>query len=1069
MVRRKYVAFFMLVLLSMLVASTVLSRFLIVVPPETPSLDELLFPTLSPGNDTDGTLPSPSVPVKPRFTMIVAGAAHTHYLRRVVYTDYVNGTWVTRNATSIPQSAVAPPEVAIPHHAERDSVTITLFSPFRGNLYTSLYTVRVNAVGVEAVPDYNLFRTAFNLTSYSFSSVAFTFDWPYLLNVTAGNQSEYLVVPDDPELMNLSEMITADAGSDYLKALAIMRYLSRHYKYSENTSAPQGYERLKWFLFESGEGSSYDFASAFVILARMSGLPARLVEGLYIDAVPQAQVVTERNIHYWAEVYFRETGWLTFDPLHPDPNIFVPFELSVSPDRMTLGPGENGTLTLKLMRVARGINATVTVKSPDGRILAAFDRAGVYSVEVGGFTEPGYYPVMINASAGGYPFRVVRFVPVTVPGNLTVFPEAEQVTLLRGGQSWLDVDVNGSESIPAVRSSSKLFYMALSIGGRRMSIGLLAGRDSELGWRIEKFSFVSGNGAFDLYIPVLVAESSRVVLSSPQEGTAGKELLVKGYVKAGETSLGKGNVLVYTVSGGRLVILGYANVSGDGSFSISGRLPKSLPPGTYGITAEYIPPTGSPYLPNRSTVNVPVKGLAELKVPDTVVSRPGRVLVGGELVGGDGRAIANATIEYFVDGTPSGTVKTTDDGRFSIELNVSGIERHTLRLVYGGSANYSAAGGVVNVFTVRMDVPERVETEVGKPVEIRGRVIGLEGGTITAYVFPGKSYTVRVVNETFSLVLEPFQTVGERSVDFRHGANVLGRNTVVVMSPVRVELLTPTASGEETARLVFRLMDGDGNPLQNVPVMVWLNGTAFTLETNGSGVAVLTVPVPERSTNTTVTVVFRGTRYYLPVNETFHVVISPKRSVPWLYIGALLVIAAVLLRYRLARKRAGAAGEERILKIIFNNGVPLFRDGEVVELTVECDGVPELYVDGKSVGRGRDFRLVLSPGEHTVEARCGDLVEAARVRVVGRYNDAVVEYYERCFLPWARNAGVEVDGMTPREIAAELTGRMYPWEPVDTLTEIFERAKYSPLEISRSEFIRFYRAVLTLTGGECVV
>ncbi|WP_297504534.1 DUF4129 domain-containing protein, partial [Thermococcus sp.] len=144
-------------------------------------------------------------------------------------------------------------------------------------------------------------------------------------------------------------------------------------------------------------------------------------------------------------------------------------------------------------------------------------------------------------------------------------------------------------------------------------------------------------------------------------------------------------------------------------------------------------------------------------------------------------------------------------------------------------------------------------------------------------------------------------------------------------------------------------------------------------------------------------------------------------------------------------------------------------EGETMEISIECDGEPELYVDGKPFGKGRDFKLTLPLGDHTIEARCGDLSETATARILPSYNDAVVEYYERCFLPWAKEVGVEVDELTPREIAETLTDMMYPWEPIDTLTWIFEKAKYSGRRVSRDEFIRFYRSVLEVIGGGCVV
>ena len=1081
MVRRKYVAFFTLILLSTLIVSVVLSPSLIVAPPNTKPIEEILMPLPGPGNNTSEEGPEIIVPGRPKFTLLVRGAAHLHYLRRQVYTDYINGSWTVRNTTSIPQNVIAAPEITVPHHTERDEVTVTALTPLSGNLFTALYTTRVTASGVSVFPEYNTFATASSVGSYSFSAITYTFDWPVLLNLTAGNQTEYLSAPDDPELMALANRITTGSASDYLKALFISRYLAQYYRLNETVSPPENADRLKWFLFESYEGSSYDFATAFVILARLSGLPARLVEGVYVDAVPQLQVVTERNLHYWAEVYFNGAGWLVFDParlerrvplgLNPflvDPNVFVPFEVEFSPENVTLQPGENTTVRVKLMRVATGRNVTLAITTPWGDRIAGFNSSGIYLVRIGGFENPGYYPIEINAS-DGEGFTLVGFLPVLVPGNFTAVPETPATGLMRNSQTWVDVSVRGLEETVSVESDSELFYAAMPVWGfRGLSIGLFAPPDSELGWHMAKFVLTSSKGQFSLYLPVFVTERASVHLTAPEEAVAGEKITVNGTVDASGEALNSGSVFAYILHRDRIIVLGNSSVTG-GEFKINGTLPEYLSPGNYDVYVVYNLPPGSPYIVTSSPVKVHVKGLARLDVPSRVVSRPGEVVITGSLVGGNGSPVANASIYYLVDGSLGGVVGTGEDGEFSITLNITGIESHRVELIYNGSRSYSPARGEVEVFTVRIDVPDRIEAELGKPLTVRGRVEGLKNGTIKAYVFPGKSYTAQVINGTFEFTVLPFQTVGERSIDFRHGANILKRSTIVVVSPLRIELLTSKAEGEEEAEIKLRIVNSLENPVPNLRLLVELGNRRIETTTNDSGIAVVTVKVPEERVNTTLKVTVEGGPYYTHTTETFTVVIAPKRKIPWVYIGIIAVVGALLLRYRLTRRKAVEVEMEPVLKIIFNNGIPLFREGEVMDISIECDGSPELYVDGKPVGRGRDFRLALPLGEHVIEARCNGLVETARARVVRSYNDAVIEFYERCFLPWAKKVGLEADEMTPREIAAELAERMYPWEPLNALTEVFERAKYSNLEVSREEFIRFYRAMLTVIGGGCVV
>jgi len=1075
MVGRKYIAFLTLTLLSLLLTSVVLGPALIEAPPETKSIEEILSPKLPPGNESNETGPPVEVPVSPHFVLLVTGAAHTHYLRLNVYTDYVDGRWTTRNATRVPRNIIAPPEIKVPHHSERDRVTVVSFLPLSGNLFTSLYTTRVDGAGAEAVPEYNLFRTGLNVTTYSFSAVSYTFDWPYLVNLTAGNQTEYLSAPNDTQLVALARGITLGTSSDYWRALSIARYLANNYRHVENATPPVNTDRLKWFLFESKAGSSYDFASAFVVLARLNGLPARLVEGVYIDAIPQTQVVTERNRHFWAEVYFKNAGWLVFDPLHPDQNVYVPFELEITPPKMTLNPGSPGTVTVKFERVAGGTNSSVVVEVPTLGRIALINESGIYNLTVGPFEEPGHYPVIARASTGaGTPMSVLRLTAVTVPGAITVIPDQASVGLLKENQVVLGLSIQGATQDVRLETTSPLVETWFWWGTPGSETGIYVRLAPPLryppGWHVLNMTVTSGVERYPLYIPVFVMESTSLGVKVPETLTAGDSLTVNGTVRGTVTgeAPSMGNVAVFLNDEKRNILVGYGNVS-NGRFSIPVKIPEYLKPGTRQVAVYYVAPPGYPYLATGTTLVVKVKGLARFSLPGLILARPGNITIVGTLLDGADEPIANASVAYYLDGRYLGNATTRTDGRFSLRLEIPGIEQHTLTLEYPGSTNYSPATISVRVATVELNVPEKVTGELGKPVRISGRVIGIENATLNAYVFPGKTYTFNVVNGSFDFTIEPFQTVGERSLEFRHGASVLKRITVAVVSPVKIELLTSKARGEKTARLKFRVVDSVDDPVGGIYLNVSVDGFSMRVMTNGSGIATLDVPVPEKKTNATVTVAFDGSPYYLPASGRFHVIIAKKRKIPWLYIGVIVIIGALVARYRLVKRKPEERRREKILKIIFNNGIPLFQEGETMEISIECDGEPELYVDGKPFGKGRDFKLTLPLGDHTIEARCGDLVETATARILPSYNDAVVEYYERCFLPWAKGVGVDVDELTPREIAETLTEMMYPWEPIDTLTWIFEKAKYSGRRVSRDEFIRFYRSVLEVIGGGCGV
>ncbi|MFU8827377.1 MAG: transglutaminase-like domain-containing protein [Brevefilum sp.] len=129
----------------------------------------------------------------------------------------------------------------------------------------------------------------------------------------------YLQVPPEvpQRMINLAGEITAQATTPYNRAKAIETYL-RQFEYTlDLPPAPQDVDIVDHFLFDLQRGYCDYYASAMVILARLSGLPARFVIGYgpgTFDYNQQKFVVTEANAHAWPEIYIEPFGWVPFEP-----------------------------------------------------------------------------------------------------------------------------------------------------------------------------------------------------------------------------------------------------------------------------------------------------------------------------------------------------------------------------------------------------------------------------------------------------------------------------------------------------------------------------------------------------------------------------------------------------------------------------------------------------------------------------------------------------------------------------------------------------------------------------------
>ncbi len=132
--------------------------------------------------------------------------------------------------------------------------------------------------------------------------------------------STYTQLPADlpGRIRRLAREITDGWETPYLQAKALENYLRTQYTYrfadNSTTPPPPGHDPVDWFLFESREGTCGQFSSAFTVLARSIGLPARVASGWAITPKDETQIVYANQAHQWAEIAFEGIGWVTFEP-----------------------------------------------------------------------------------------------------------------------------------------------------------------------------------------------------------------------------------------------------------------------------------------------------------------------------------------------------------------------------------------------------------------------------------------------------------------------------------------------------------------------------------------------------------------------------------------------------------------------------------------------------------------------------------------------------------------------------------------------------------------------------------
>ena len=318
---------------------------------EPDPLDDAKKDETTPSSAKEVPTPGESGAHQPVFR--VAGAANTRHLRVATGDLYEDGEWVQLDSQSFPVGPGIAVEEAIHSMIQRRNSRnpdpassggpsqALLGSPVVTPLSSETNGIRVlapedsGAIAAGAVPisqypaSINTPGAYYPLTAtltlpdpvsdYEWSSSVPQFALADLVAADASGYEAYLQLPDDlPErVRQVAEQFTV-SRSPFLNANQILLFMDEELTYLPQEVTPEqppdGNDPVDWLLFEERAGDDASFSSAFVVLARAAGIPARRVSGWVIEEQEEVQEVHAQQFHHWAEIALEDVGWITFDP-----------------------------------------------------------------------------------------------------------------------------------------------------------------------------------------------------------------------------------------------------------------------------------------------------------------------------------------------------------------------------------------------------------------------------------------------------------------------------------------------------------------------------------------------------------------------------------------------------------------------------------------------------------------------------------------------------------------------------------------------------------------------------------
>ena len=305
--------------------------------------------------------------------------------RMAVFDRYDGGAWHRTVAAEVPGDEVGPAWATAPASSVVVTQTVRVFQSGATQLYAlpqpAGFGLPVTVqLGTGPAPESVL--AVFSASplgvgdTYAARSAVSVADEASLRAASAADPAwlrpTYTALPGSlpPRVVHIAEQVTAGAANRYDAAQSIEAFL-RGYAYSEEINTPpEGRDRVDWFLFDERRGYCDYFSSAFVVMARSVGVPARLAAG-YSAGTFVAETSSyrqhEHDAHTWPEVFFPGHGWIEFEPTAADAAIERP------------GPAADGESQAPVATVASPADADASEPEAASRLPAPAATLGPQS------------------------------------------------------------------------------------------------------------------------------------------------------------------------------------------------------------------------------------------------------------------------------------------------------------------------------------------------------------------------------------------------------------------------------------------------------------------------------------------------------------------------------------------------------------------------------------------------------------------------------------------------------------------------------------------------------------------
>ena len=282
------------------------------VPIDTGTAISGLSATISPG-DISALSKSDAVAFRVKFDGTVPDPKD-RYWRGLVLHRFDGRTWsgiseprISSGALKAIETAGEPVQYEVTLEPTRQHWIFALDIPYHWDLESTFLGPQHQLAHVQPVDQ----RIAYSAVSYT--------DYRIDLEMHPFRRNWYLEIPEsrNPRTAELARSMRAAAPSDAAFVRAVLEKFNEEAYYYTLEPPPLGSRPVDRFLFETRRGFCEHYASAFAVMMRAAGIPARIVVGYQggeLNPMGNYMIVRQADAHAWTEVWLPGEGWRRVDP-----------------------------------------------------------------------------------------------------------------------------------------------------------------------------------------------------------------------------------------------------------------------------------------------------------------------------------------------------------------------------------------------------------------------------------------------------------------------------------------------------------------------------------------------------------------------------------------------------------------------------------------------------------------------------------------------------------------------------------------------------------------------------------